>query len=108
MNMSYTWSITGLKKAPSLDGLTDVITNIRFNYTGTDADSGYSHTFAGAVPTGAPDSASFTPLADLTEAEVVSWAQANHPTDHMNEIISASIANQITPTNDDTDLPWGS
>ena len=107
MNMSYTWSITGIKKAPSLDGLTDVVTHIRFNYTGTDADSGYSHTFAGAVPTGAPDSGSFTAFADLTEADVISWAQANHPTDHMNEVISGSIANQITPTNEEANLPWG-
>ena len=34
--MTYTWSITGLKKAPSLNGLDDVVTGIRFKYKGVD------------------------------------------------------------------------
>ena len=38
MNLTYSWKITALKKAPSLDGLSNVITHIRFDYTGTDAD----------------------------------------------------------------------
>lgn len=108
MNITYTWSITGLKKAPSLDGLTDVVTGIRFNYTGVDSDSGESHTFPGAVPVGAPDSGSFTPFDSLTEADIISWAQANHPTDHMNERIEAAISKKITPTDVDADLPWSS
>ena len=36
MAITYTWSITSLKTAPSLEGLSDVVTGIRFNYTGTD------------------------------------------------------------------------
>ena len=54
MNITYDWKITALKKAPSLDELSNVITHIRFDYTGTDADSGESHTFHGACPVGAP------------------------------------------------------
>ena len=48
MNITYVWAITGMKMAPSLDGLTDVVTNVQFNYTGTDSDSGFSSTFNGA------------------------------------------------------------
>jgi hypothetical protein len=107
MNITYEWKITGLKMAPSLDGLTDVVTGINFNYTGTDADSGESHTFPGAVPTSMPDSGSFTPFNELTEAEVITWAQANHPTAHMNEQIEKAILEKITPTNVQADLPWG-
>lgn len=106
MNITYEWKITALKKAPSLDGLSDVITHIRFDYTGTDADSGESHTFSGACPVGAPDAESFTALESLTEADVIAWAQANHPTNHMNEVIEKAISNKVTPTNVDADMPW--
>ena len=107
MNITYDWKITALKKAPTLDGLSDVITNIRFNYTGTDADSGESFTFAGACPVGAPSSESFTPLAELTEENVIEWAKANHPTDHMNEVVEKGIKAKVQPTNEDvTELDW--
>lgn len=107
MNITYDWKITALKKAPSLDGLSDVITNIKFNYTGTDADSGESHTFSGACPVGSPSVDSFTALIDLTEEEVISWAQANHPVEHMNEVIEKGINAKVTPmTEDVTELTW--
>ena len=106
MNITYEWKITAMKKAPSLDGLSDVITHIRFDYTGTDADSGESHTFAGACPVGAPSSDAFTALADLTEADVIAWAQANHPTDHMNMVIEKAISDKVTPKNVEAEMPW--
>ena len=107
MNITYTWAITALKKAPSLDGLSNVITHIRFDYTGTDSESGESHTFHGACPIGAPDADNFSEITTLTEADVISWAQANHPTDHMNELIEKAILEKITPKNEDvTEIEW--
>jgi hypothetical protein len=109
MNMSYEWKITALKQAPTLDGLSNVITNINFEYKGTDADSGESAVFYGACPTGAPDSENFTAIGDLTEADVIAWAQANHPTDHMDEVIQKEISTKITPTNVEVtgdDVSW--
>ena len=106
MDLSYEWKITAMKKAPSLDGLSDVITHINFTYTGTDADSGEEATFSGACPIGSPDSENFTALADLTEADVIEWAKANHPTDHMNEVIEKTISDKITPKNVEAEMPW--
>ena len=107
MNITYTWAITALKKAPSLDGLSNVITHIRFDYTGTDADSGESHTFHGACPIGAPDADNFSEITTLTEEQVIEWAKANHPTDHMNEVIEKAISDKITPKNEDvTEIDW--
>ena len=107
MEITYVWKITALKKAPSLNGLSDVITHIRFDYTGTDAVSGESHTFHGACPVGAPSADSFTPLAQITEANVIEWAKANHPTEHMNEVIEREISKKLVPTNEDvTELDW--
>ena len=46
MAINYTWSITGLKlEATSSAGLNDVVTGIKFNYTGTD-ENGVSSSFA--------------------------------------------------------------
>ena len=107
MNLTYEWKITALKKAPSLDGLSDVITNIRFDYTGTDADSGESYTFHGACPVGAPNPENFTDIMALTEADVIEWAKANHPTDNMNKVIERAITEKLTPKNEDvTELDW--
>lgn len=106
MNLSYEWKITAMKKAPSLDGLSDVITHVNFEYKGTDADSGEEAVFNGACPIGAPDSESFTALGELTEADVIAWAQANHPTDHMNEVIEKAISEKITPKNEEAEMPW--
>lgn len=100
MNMSYEWAITAMKKAPTLDGLSNVITHVNFNYTGTDADSGHSFVFHGACPLVAPqEDDEFIALEDLTEAKVIEWAQAAHPVDYMNSVIEEEINRKITPTN---------
>lgn len=107
MNITYEWKITALKKAPSLDGLSNVITHIRFDYTGTDADSGESFTFHGACPVGAPDPENFTEITAVTEEEVIEWAKANHPTGHMDEIIEKMISEKISPKNEEvTEVSW--
>jgi len=107
MEITYEWKITALKKAPSLNGLSDVITHIRFDYTGTDAESGKSHTFHGACPVGAPNADSFTPITEITEENVIERAKANHPTAHMNEVIEREIIKKITPTSEEvTELEW--
>lgn len=107
MNITYDWKITALKKAPTLDGLSNVITHIKFDYTGTDAESGESHTFNGACPVGPPSADNFAGIETLTEAMVIEWAKANHPTDHMNEVIEKGIKAKIVPTNEDvTELDW--
>ena len=107
MAITYEWKITALKKAPSLDGLSDVITNINFEYIGTD-DTADKNTasFNGACPIPAPDADSFKALGDLKEADVIEWAKANHPTDHMKEQIEKKINDLVTPKNVEADMPW--
>lgn len=108
MELTYDWKITALKKAPSLDGLSNVITHIRFDYTGTDSVSGESHTFHGACPVAAPkEGGNFTPITSLTEHDIIGWAKANHPTDHMNEVIEKNISDKLQPKNEDVvELDW--
>tara|TARA_E500000305_G_C3896132_1_gene176475 strand:- start:203 stop:637 length:435 start_codon:yes stop_codon:yes gene_type:complete len=104
MAITYTWKITAMKKAPSLDGLSDVITHINFEYKGVDGD--HTASFWGACPVPAPDAEDFTALADLTEAEVINWAKENHPTNHMDEMIEKQINESKTPTQVEAEMPW--
>ena len=107
MNITYDWKITALKKAPSLDGLSNVITHIRFDYIGTDSESGESHAFHGACPVGSPDPENFSEITTLTEEQVIEWAKANHPTEHMNYVIEKAISDKLVPKNEDvTEISW--
>jgi len=106
MELTYTWEITAMKMAPSLDGLTDVVTNVQFKYIGTDSISGFSGTFNGAIPIGAPNPIGFVPLADLTQDEVIVWVQSVYQMDHPNDVVNKEIENQISPTNTEAPMPW--
>jgi len=107
MNITYTYAITAMEMAPSLDGLTDVITVVKFNYTGLDADSGFEGVFNGSYPVDAPDPINYVPLADLTEQDVIDWIVAEYPSwEHPNEVVAKSINNQIVPKTDNAPMPW--
>ena len=105
MAITYTWKITAMKKAPSLDGLSDVITHVNFEYKGVDED-GNEGVFNGACPLPGPDKDDFIELSKATEADVIEMAKANHPVEHMNDVIEKQIAEKITPKNESVDLPW--
>lgn len=106
MAINYSYKIREIEMAPSLDELSDVVTRVRFTYTGVDAESGYSGSFMGATPVPAPSTGSFTPLNELTEAEVIEWVKISHPVAHMQEQIQNEINLQITPKYEPVPLPW--
>ena len=105
MAITYTWKITAMKKAPSLDDLSDVITHVNFEYKGVD-ENGNEGIFNGACPLPGPDADDFIELSKATEADVIKMAQANHPVEHMNDVIEKQIAEKIAPKNENVDLPW--
>lgn len=106
MSIDYSYKIKELEMAPSLDGLSDVITRVRFTYMGVDTDTGYSGSFQGVTPVPSPSTGSFTPLNELTEAEVIEWVKISHPVTHMQEQIQKQIDKQITPKYEPVPLPW--
>lgn len=105
MAITYTWKITAMKKAPSLDDLSDVITHVNFEYKGVD-ENGNEGIFNGACPLPGPDAADFIELSKATEDDVIEMAKANHPVEHMNDVIEKQIAEKVTPKNESVDLPW--
>jgi hypothetical protein len=106
MAITYSYQITQLEMAPSLDSLPDVVTRIRFKYDGIDSESGYSGSFIGACPVPSPSSGSFTPLNELTETQVIEWVKVAHPTEHMKSQIQKQIQYQINPNYQNVPLPW--
>tara|TARA_Y100001937_G_C6976662_1_gene265819 strand:+ start:159 stop:542 length:384 start_codon:yes stop_codon:yes gene_type:complete len=109
MAITYEWKITALKKAPSLDGLSDVVTHINFEYKGSDdsTDPATEGVFNGACPVGPADKDNFVALGELKESDVIEWAKANHPVEHMQDVIQKLIDEQLTPKNVEVDaLPW--
>ncbi len=107
MNITYSYKITSMLMAPLLDGLSDVITVVKFNYIGKDSDSGYEGVFNGSIPVEAPDPSSFVPLKDLTEDEVIQWVIDTYPSwDHPQNVILKQINNKITPKTDEAQMPW--
>jgi hypothetical protein len=105
MTIDFTFKVNKIETAPSLDGLTNVVTRVRYDYIGEDED-GNEGTFSGVTPMPAPDAENYTPLADLTEADVVSWLEAVADKAHMQERITKQIQNKVAPKYVDTPLPW--
>lgn len=104
--IKYNWKITGLKKAPKLGELSNVVTEINFLYTGTD-ENGITGYFNSSCSIKSPSSESFKLITDLTEEEVIGWAKKNHEIYYMRESINEQIKNKITPTNEDvTEVSW--
>ena len=49
----------------------------------------------------------YMPETTRANANVIEWAQANHPVDHMQEVITKNISEQKIPTNEDvSEMPW--
>ena len=104
MAITYTFKVTELEMAPSLDAQTDVVTRVRYNYAGVD-ENGISGSFAGATPMPAP-SGSFIPYNELTQETVVAWLEEVSDKPHMQEQITKQINNQINPKYVPTPIPW--
>ncbi|WP_162986994.1 hypothetical protein [Sphingomonas paeninsulae] len=72
--MTYTWSFPTLQVAPSQDGLENVVTAIGWRLTAT--NDPHSASIAGCA--GIEHKAGeFTPFAELTEATVTRWLEAD-------------------------------
>jgi hypothetical protein len=109
MAITYTWDITNIRKAPTLEGMNNVIVHVRWTCTGTD-ENGTTGQFQGATPLPLPASGSFTAYEDLTKEQVLSWIQGivvENYLDHVQEQIIKQITKKNDPWSDVTETPWG-
>ena len=112
--MAVTWSIAALDATKTVGSLSDVVTNVHWTAndsetvgSGDSAVIHYGDAF-GAVTLAAANSASFTPYADITKENAISWAKAAIGSDEVTAI-ETGIASQITESKSPTvssGVPW--
>lgn len=79
MSNTYIWSIAkdGLITVPILEGQSDVILHVIYLVTGTDGT--HTTSLNNIAHLKYTPGGSFTPFAELTQAQVIGWVQASQP-----------------------------
>ena len=112
MSLTYTWSLTSLKKR-NTDNLSDIVVQTYWKKIGTDQD-GITGEFSGATPFDPQqvDPNNFTSFENLTEQQVLGWIQSvvTGPYEvHVNQKIQEQINLKKQPISEvnPLDFPWG-
>jgi hypothetical protein len=107
MAVSYTWGIVQLDCYPEYDNHTDVVFTVHWTLAGEEA--GFSGGVYGSVGVTIDEGATFTPYADLTEAQVVGWVQSALGEDQVTAYeanVAQQINDQVAPPVVTPPLPW--
>jgi hypothetical protein len=107
MAITNTWSVVQMDAYPELDGETDVVFTVHWTLNGTDGT--YNGSVYGSVGVSTSSSGAFTPYADLTEAQVISWVQDALGEEQVLSYeanVAQQIDNQINPPVVTPPLPW--
>jgi len=105
MATSFTTTVTQMFTLPQEAGETDVVVNVNYLVTGIDgtytADIGFSQQFT------IQQGEAFTPYAQLTEAQVVGWADPQ-TVSNMQACVQGQIDSMINPpvSPSSQPLPW--
>ena len=108
MATEYTWSIAQLDCYPEYEGNTDVVFTAHWILTGVDGE--HTGSVYGTVGLILDPEASFTPFADLTEAQVIGWvhgAMGEETVAAHEANVAAQIEALINPPVVRPALPWG-
>jgi len=114
MTVTYSWNFWQFNAYPEMDGYTDVVFQVNYNYIGTSdiaKPSGefYSASWGGAQQFQYQEGTPFVPFADLTPEIVQGWMEATIPPEQfarMQENITSSIEAQIHPPVVTLPAPW--
>ena len=109
MATQFSWTINQLNSKPTSDGLQNVINVIHWTYSATDTDETGKEWFASSYGTAGvdqPNPQNFTPYADVTEPQVVSWLEEVLPVADMQASLLANIELQKHPVEVTLPLPW--
>lgn len=102
---TITWTVTAMNCHPQEGGNTDVVFTVHWTCAGVDGAYNASIYSTCAIP--APEG-TFTPYADLTQAQVLGWCWANGVDKNATEAaVDAQIQAQISPPVVTLPLPWG-
>ena len=108
MAITYKYTIDGIRTAPSLYDLTNVVTEVDYTYEaseGTGSDKVTADISAVAL-LGQPDSENFIALESLTEANVREFVKAVVDVDGNKRRLQRILEEKKVPKAVKTDLPW--
>lgn len=108
MAITYNWTVAQLDAYPTYENHTDVVFTVHWRMDGTDGE----HTAGvyGSVGLTLDPEATFTPYADLTEAQVVGWvkdALGEEQVTSYEANVAAQIDALVNPPVVTPALPWG-
>ena len=107
MTITNTWAIVQMDAHSEYEGKPDVVSTVHWTLNGTDGT--YVGSVYGSVGVNLSTSGAFTPYADLTKAQVVSWVQDALGDDQVAAYeanVAQQIADQINPPVVVSPLPW--
>ena len=102
---TFTTTVTQMYTLPQVEGQTDVVVNVNYLITGVDgantADIGFNQQFT------IEQGEAFTPYAQLTQAQVVGWADPQ-TVSNMQACVQGQIDSMVNPPVSPTSqpLPW--
>jgi hypothetical protein len=102
------WVIAALDVAPSEETLTDVVKSIHWRRQATEtvSEKTYMADVYGSCAVNTPTPEAFVSYADLTEAEVIAWLEANLDVESIDNSLDAQLENQKNPPIVTKPLPW--
>lgn len=111
MAIQLTTKVNSMLTAKTEDGMTDVVKSASWTRTATEVVEGeepktYVASFPGVTPFSTPDPASFTPYADITEAQVIEWIEAKVDMSSIDAMVTKGVEDQINPPVVELPLPW--
>ena len=103
MAITYNTNIIGLKGAPKLGDLSDVITEVEFEVVAVDEE--YTHNSIGHLMVSLNED-DFIPFEDITEDQVIGWVEAHLIYQGHKNHLEDFINNMKQPTNVGMIKPW--
>lgn len=108
MAVTNTWTVVQMDAYPEYEGQTDVVFTVHWVLSGVEGN--YQGSVYGSVGLTLDPEATFTPYADLTEAQVVGWvkdALGEEQVAGYEDNVAAQIDALVNPPVVTPPLPWG-
>lgn len=106
--MTTNWVISAMDCKVQEGDMSDVVITVHWRFQGNEINNGknYFAEIYGATAVGMPDPQTFTPYADLTEAQVVGWLEQELDVTTMTASLQENINLQINPIDVTLTPPW--
>lgn len=107
MAITNIWAVVQMDAYPEYEGEPDVVFTVHWTLNGTDGT--YAGSVYGSSGVMFTEGSTFTPYADLTEAQVIGWVQdalGEEAVTRYEANVAQQIENQINPPVVTPPLPW--